>query len=134
MGRDEFLEVGMQIKLLDCRGEGGEQPDGEPDAAGGLQDVDADAHAVEVTGAVEGLLLQEARPLLFAGHLPRHLQQQIPRDGFAGGAQCAANPQRGGVWWFGGLWVAGVPPPAPGGRRPAPLPGANRWLRSWPPN
>ena len=45
--RDEFLQVGMKIELLDGRLEGGEQPDGEAHAAGGLQDVDPAPHALD---------------------------------------------------------------------------------------
>ena len=94
--RDEFLEVGMQVELLDGGLKRGEQPDGEADAARGLQDVDAAAHAVNGLGKIERAPLQKVRPLFVADDgCARISRSKLGRDRFASGAQGAANAQRG---------------------------------------
>src|ERR1035437_9463611 len=49
-------EGGKKMDLPPRGEEEREQRDGKPDAGGSLQDFDAAAHAVKVSGAVEGLL------------------------------------------------------------------------------
>ena len=85
----------MQVKLLNGGGEGREQPDGEPDAARGLEDIEPAACAVQGLRAIKGLLFEEARPLLFADDVACHLQQEIGRKRLPSGAQTAANTHGG---------------------------------------
>ena len=72
---DEFLEVGMQIELFDRGLKRAQQPDGQSDAARGLQNVDAAAHAANGPRHVKRAPLHKRRPLLLAQQPAR----QIPR-------------------------------------------------------
>ena len=90
----ELLEVGVQVELLDRGLEGGQQSNGETDTPGGLEEVDAAAHAVNGLGKVKRAPFQEARPLFFADKRAGALNEQLRRQRLATCAQGAANAQR----------------------------------------
>ena len=93
--RFELDQVRMQVELFDGGLERRQKPDGESDAARGLQDIDAAAHALEGSGQIGGAALEKMRPLGIADDFPREVEQALGRDGFADHAQLAADAHRG---------------------------------------
>src|SRR5438876_7508435 len=92
--RDEVLQIGMKVKLLDGRLERSEQSDGESAPSRRLQDVDPAAHPLNGAGEVSRSAFQKILPLRFADDVPRPGQQPCGVDRFTDRAQRTADAQR----------------------------------------
>ena len=65
-GMAEAAEFGMEIEPLDGGLEGGEEPEGETDAPGGLEDINAAAHSSNGAGGIDRTAGLESGPIRFA--------------------------------------------------------------------
>src|SRR6266446_1736991 len=85
----------MQIQSLDRRLECCEQPNRKTDASSGMQYIDAAADTLNGPGEIERALGQESRPLFFADHVARSLEQELSWQRFSERSQGAANAESG---------------------------------------
>ena len=93
VGGHQLFQIRVEIQLLDGGLEGSEEPNGETDATGGLEDINAAAGAMNGLGEIKGAAFEELRPLILAQNLASPVEQQFARHGFAGGAQGTPNSQ-----------------------------------------
>ena len=93
--RDQFLQVGMEIKLLEGRLESGQKPNGETRAARGLQNIYPAPHALNGSRKVRRAAVQKILPSRFAENFTGPLGQRFGRNNFAQGSERAAHTQRG---------------------------------------
>ena len=78
---DQVLKVRMQIQRLDRRLEGRQQPDGKTNAARGVKNVDAAAHALHLPGKIQRAALFKLRPVIGTDDFARPLLGQSAGDG-----------------------------------------------------
>jgi len=90
---DQMLEIRVQVQPLNRRLEGGQEADGETDAAGGLQNINPAAQSLDCAGEIKGTALKKFRPMPGAYRLTRPFQKKLRRDRFGHGPQTAPHPQ-----------------------------------------
>ena len=84
---DEFLQVGMEVEFFNGRLKGGQQSDGESDAASRLQDVDPATNALQRAREVGRTAFQKILPVDLADDIARPFQQHFGRNRFTQRAQ-----------------------------------------------
>ena len=84
----------MQVEFFDGRLKRGQQSDGEPDAAGGLQDVNPATHALQGAREVSRTAFQKILPVGLPDDFARPIKQHFGGNRLTQRAQRPTDAQR----------------------------------------